>query len=260
MTNPAGLFIWVDLATPDPGAAAAFYEAVLGWSAEQSSPDPEMPYWNLSHGDKVAAGMGRLSEEQVAKGMPSVWTSYIKVDDCDAAVARATELGGSVIMRAMQIFDVGKMAMLADPTGAAFAVWESGTFDGADHFNDPGFFSWNELATRDVLVATAFYQGLFGWDLEEFPMGEDGGIYTVWKIGDRENGAMYDATAMLPPEVPSHWSVYLSVADCDDAAAKIKEAGGTLIQEPFDMQEGRKAVAQDPFGAAFMLIQMPSGS
>ena len=259
MANPAGLFIWVDVATPDPEAAAAFYGAVLGWTAEPSSPDSEMPYWYFSNAGSVAAGMGRLSEEQVARGVQPTWTSYIKVDDCDATVAKATELGGSPVMPPMQILENGRMAMLADPAGAVFAVWESGTFDGADQFNTPGFFSWNELATRDVPAATAFYQELFGWGLEELPMGEDG-VYALWKLGDRENGAVFDATALLPPEVPSHWSVYLSVADCDDAAARIKEAGGTMIQEPFDMQEGRKAIARDPFGATFMLIQMPSAS
>ncbi|NQV06424.1 VOC family protein [bacterium] len=257
MAHPAGLFIWVDVAVPDPEAAADFYKSVLGWDAASVSPDPDMGYWNFTLGGKVAAGMGKLSEEQVARGIPPMWSSYIKVDDCEATAAKAAELGGTVMMPPMQIFTSGKMAYLMDPTGAAFAIWESGDFDGSDEFNSPGFFSWNELATRDTAAALEFYTALFGWESESMPMGEGGAVYTMFKVGDRNNGGMYDA-AMLPSEVPAHWGVYFTVEDVDAAAAAVKANGGMVMQEPFDMMVGRMAVVADSQGALFNVFSGPT--
>jgi predicted enzyme related to lactoylglutathione lyase len=260
MAHPNGLFSWVDAALPDPAAGADFYKAVFGWEAEQVSPDESSKYWFFKKEGKVAAGMGQLSEEQQAQGTPPMWTSYVYVEDIDATVAKAKDLGGTILMEPMQIFTTGRMAYLMDPTGAAFALWEPGDFHGAGEFNSPGFFSWNELSTRDIGTALKFYTELFGWTADPQDMGE-GGTYYVMTIGDRANGGMFDATPVLPDEVPAHWGVYFTVDDCDASAEAVEAAGGTVVSEPMDLPGvGRMAVCLDSQGAPFTVMQMePQG-
>lgn len=255
MAHPHGLFTWVDVASPNPEAAAAFYQAVFGWEAEQASPDESMPYWMFSRDGRTAAGMGPLSEEQLAQGIPPAWNSYVNVDDVAATATKAEELGGAVIMQPMQIFTSGKMAIIADPAGATFALWQAGDHTGAEEFNTPGFLCWNELATRDLEGATQFYGDLFGWTSETSDMG-NGSLYTSFSVGDRVNAGAYDATSVLPNEVPPHWAVYFTVEDCNEAVAAVGEAGGTVVREPFDTPVGPVAVCTDPFGAYFMVIAL----
>jgi predicted enzyme related to lactoylglutathione lyase len=148
------------------------------------------------------------------------------------------------------------MAYLTDPTGAAIALWEAADHEGADEFNEAGFLCWNELATRDVAAATQFYTALFGWTAETQDMG-GGAQYTVVNVGDRSNGGIYDASAMLPESVPAHWAVYLTVDDCDAAVAAVTANGGTVLREPFDVGDvGRMAACTDPQGAFFMVMSL----
>jgi predicted enzyme related to lactoylglutathione lyase len=256
MKYPHGLFTWTDVALPDPQAGGAFYAAVFGWDVEDVSPEPGSPYWFFRKDGKVAAGMGPLTKEQQDQGVPPMWTSYVKVDDVEATVARTRELGGTILVEPMQIFTSGKMAYIQDPNGAALALWEAGDHEGADEFNKAGFLCWNELATRNVAAATEFYTALFGWTAQTQDMG--GGMeYTVVSVGDRSNGGIYDAAAMLPESVPAHWAVYLTVDDCDAAAAAVTANGGTLLREPWDVGGvGRMAACADPQGAYFMLMAM----
>ena len=254
MTHPNGLFTWSDVALPDPKAGAEFYGALFGWKAEQGSPEESMPYWMLTKDGKTVAGMGGLSEEQQGQGISPMWSSYINVTDIDATVALAKEAGADVVMEPMQIFDSGKMAYLIDPAGAAVGLWQAGTHAGADEFNTTGFMCWNELATRDVAGAIAFYTKVFGWTADTQEMGD--GSYTTFKVGDRPNGGAYDASRMLPEGVPANWSVYFTVDDCDAAVAKIKELGGALNMGPFDTPVGRTAAVADPQGANFIVIEM----
>jgi predicted enzyme related to lactoylglutathione lyase len=256
MKYPHGLFTWTDVALSDPKAGGAFYAAVFGWDVEDVSPEPGSPYWFFTKADKVAAGMGTLTKEQQDQGVPPMWTSYVNVKDVAATVAKAKGLGATILMEPMQIFTSGKMAYLMDPTGAAVALWEAGDHEGAEEFNAPGFLCWNELATRDVAAATEFYAALFGWSAQTQDMG--GGMeYTVVGVGDRSNGGIYDASAVLPDSVPAHWTVYLTVEDCDAAAAAVAAEGGTLLQEPFDVRGvGRMAACADPQGATFMVLAL----
>lgn len=260
MSYPHGLFTWSDVALPDPESGGAFYAAVFGWEVEDVSPDPAGPYWFFRKNGKVAAGMGPLTTEQQEHGVPAMWTSYVSVDDVEAAVTRAKELGATVLMEPMQIFTSGKMAYLMDPVGAAVALWEAGDHAGADEFGKPGFLCWNELATRDVPAAAAFYAALFGWSAEAEDVG--GGMeYTMVKVGERSNGGIYDPTGILPDSTPAHWAVYFAVADCDATAAAVAANGGIVVRQPTDMGGiGRMAVCVDPQGASFMIIALAEPS
>jgi len=247
-----GTIGWADVAAPDTAVAENFYREVFGWEA-QTIPSESMPYTMFSLGGKLVAGMGVLSAEAQAAGQPSVWSSYVIVDDADATFAKAVELGATVIVEPMQIMDAGRMFFVTDPVGAAIGFWQSGTHDGAELFNVPNTMGWNDLACRDVDAAVAFYTALLGWSASEMDMG-DGNMYTMFYVGERMNGGTWDISGSLPDEVPAHWGTWFNVPDTDAVAAKIGALGGSVLQPPTDSPQGRMAVVADPAGATFGII------
>lgn len=259
MAHPDTMFGWADLATPDLEAATGFYGAVMGWEAvEFPSPEGMAPYVFLVRDEKTAAGMGLLSKEQQAAGVLPAWSSYVAVDDVDAVVERAIGLGGDVMMPPMDVMRAGRMAFLIDPTGASFGLWQAYEHKGADAFNEPGFMTWNELATRDSTAATDFYTGLFGWDAEV--QDHDGFVYTTFVRNGRPNGGVFDMTPYAPVEVPPHWAVYFAVDDTDEAVRIAEDLGATVARRPTESEFGRMAVLLDPQGAMFEIITLTRGA
>jgi predicted enzyme related to lactoylglutathione lyase len=243
---------WVDLATPDIDKAAAFYEALLGWEAGEMPNSAEMGgYRRASHSGADVAGMMPLMQE----GQPTAWSMYVSVEDADATAAKVKENGGQVLAEPMDVMDLGRMAVFMDSTGAAFGIWQPGTFAGAAKVNEPGGIAWNELGTRDVAGAKQFYGAVFGWDFEEEDMGEMG-TYTTIKAGGETVAGMADITGRVPDEVPNHWMNYFAVEDADAAVEQIKSSGGEVGFGPIDIPPGRFAIATDPLGAAFAVIKM----
>lgn len=245
-----GTFGWVDLMSPDPEDAAEFYEKVFGWDARPA--EGGMPYTMFYADGKNVAGMGKLTEEMAESGMPSVWASYIIVDNVDKVHTKAIELGATSVMGVMQVADTGRMAVIIDPVGAAVGLWESGTHDGAEVFNLPGALTWNELQCFDVKTAESFYSKLLGWMTETNSFGEMD--YTVIMNNGRANGGMMDVTGMAPDGVPAYWAAYFITGDCDAAVEAAKANGGTVVMGPMDSEVGRMAAIVDPFGAVFTVL------
>ncbi len=243
---------WVDLGSPDVDAAAGFYSALFGWEVREAE-DPEQTggYRMAELGGKPVAGLMPLMQE----GQPPAWTTYVSVEDADATVEKAREAGGAVFAEPMDVLDLGRMAILADPTGAVFGIWQPRSFPGAGLVNEPGAFNWNEINTRDPEAATAFYTAVFGWTAEDQDMGEMG-TYTVWKLGEDMMGGMLDMRGRAPDEVPPHWLVYFAVDDTDASVEKVKELSGGVAFGPIDIPAGRFAVVHDPHGAMFAVIKM----
>jgi uncharacterized protein len=246
---------WVELSTPDADAAAAFYGALMGWSAVSPGPVGETGGYRLfqQDGSSVAGLMGHTGE-----GLPTAWATYISVADADETAERVKAAGGSVIVEPMDVMDLGRMAFFADPAGAAFGVWQPRTFAGADLVNTPNSVCWNEVLTRDGASGRAFYPAVFGWsagrpDFEGAPES-----YVVWEVDGRPVGGMMEMGGQWPAEVPSHWAVCFAVADCDATVARARELGAAVPFEPMDMQIGRFAGLVDPQGASFMVMQMQS--
>lgn len=243
---------WVDLGSPDINAAVEFYGALLGWDVHEAG-DPEQTggYRMAYLGDKSVAGMMPLMQE----GQPPAWTTYVSVEDADATAAAVKGAGGSVIAEPMDVLDVGRMAVFADPAGAVFAIWQPRAHPGAGLVNEAGALCWNELNTRDPDASRAFYGAVFGWEPNEHDMG-DTGTYVEWKIGEGSMGGMLDMRGRVPDEVPPHWLVYFAVDDTDAAVEKVKELGGGVAFGPVDIMAGRFAVVHDPQGAMFAVIKM----
>ncbi len=247
-----GTIGWADVAVPDMAAGAAFYGGLFGWEARPEESD-SFPYTMFATDGKAVAGMGALSPEQIEAGQPPVWSTYVIVDDADAVFAKAVELGAIPIMEPMDVTDAGRMFFIFDPVGAAIGFWQSGTHDGAEVFNEPNAMTWNEIASRDVEGAVAFYSTLLGWDADA--MDFDGFPYTLLKVGDRSNGGAYDISGMVPDEVPAHWLTWFVVEDCEASARRVTELGGTIQRAPETSGVGVSAVVSDPFGATFGIIK-----
>jgi predicted enzyme related to lactoylglutathione lyase len=240
----AGTFSWVDIQTTDQDAAKAFYADLLGWEYEDLPAGEGIVYSMASVGGEHVAAISPAPAE-----IPAHWNSYVTVQSADDAAARAAALGATVLAEPFDVFTAGRMAALADPTGAAFLVWQPGDRIGAGRVNEPGCLSWNELATRDIYTAQDFYRNLFGWTYEDID--SDSGPYTVISNAGNMNGGVRALTAE-EADVPPHWLPYFAVEDTDAAAARVTELGGALLYGPVDLpMGGRIAVAADAEGASF---------
>jgi predicted enzyme related to lactoylglutathione lyase len=247
----AGTPSWVDHASKDIDASNSFYGALFGWEADDQGADMGNYTLMRKAGKTVAGNMPAMGE-----GQPSVWVTYISVEDADATVELAKNAGAMVFVEPMDVSDIGRMAVFADPAGAAIGVWQPKTFTGAELANESGAFAWNELNTRDLASSKAFYTKVFGWEPNDMDMG--GMTYTEWKLGDKPVAGMQSMPDMVPAEVPSHWLVYFAVDDTDATVAKATGLGASALVPPTDIPPGRFAVLADPEGAAFAVIRMQS--
>jgi predicted enzyme related to lactoylglutathione lyase len=243
-----GVPCWVDLGSPDIQKAADFYSALFGWECPEGTEETGF-YRVATLKGRPVAGLG----PQQNPG-PPVWASYVAVDDTDATVAKATENGGTVIVPAMDVMTLGRMAYIADPQGAVIGMWQAMDFPGAGIVNEPGSWGWNELLTTDTEAAKAFYGAVFGWG--ERTNGEPPMVYTEWQVGGRSVGGMMQKPPMLPAEVPPYWGVYFTVTDTDATVERVASLGGSTMTGPMDIEPGRMAVVADPDGAVFNVIAL----
>ena len=253
-----GQFCWSELSTTDTTAAKTFYTSLFGWGVEENEvPGADEPYRMFTIGDRYVGGAFRQMDEERAQGVPPHWNLYVSVDDADGYAKRAEAAGGSVIAPAFDVMDVGRMAVIADPTGAVVSLWQPGQHHGYGIVGEEGSVTWHELMTSDAGKAQAFYEEVFEWKGEEFPTPGDGGgaPYIVFKKGEVQvAGCMQNPPGM--ESIPPHWMLYYSVSDCDASAAKVKELGGQVYFGPEDIPSvGRFATCADPQGAAFSLLQ-----
>jgi uncharacterized protein len=244
-----GSFCWAELATTDDASAKKFYTALFGWGSEDSPAGPDMIYTTLKKNGKSVGALYKMRPEQ--KGMPPNWMTYVTVVSADEAAKKAKELGGKLLMEPFDVMDIGRMAVVQDPQGASFSLWQPKKHIGAEVINEPGALCWAELDTRDTESAKRFYTGLFGWGT---------------KVSDayielQQGGTSMGGIMKIPEEwgpVPSNWLVYFAVADCDATAKKTGELGGGTIVPPTDIPGmGRFSVQRDPQGAVFAIYRMP---
>jgi uncharacterized protein len=240
---------WTDLATPDLDAARRFYPDLFGWTLRVATRPEAAGYTTFLRDGLAVAGAG----PPATPGQVPIWSTYIAADDADNVAARVAAAGGQVVVEPFDVFDLGRMAVLADPAGAAFCVWQPMAMTGAELFNAPGSMSWNELTTPDPEGAKVFYELVFGWQPEEQVTGSV--VYTGWRCGDRiVAGMMPPLGDGFPADLPAYWGVYFAVEDADRTAARTTELGGTVLVPPRDVVQGRLAALRDPQGALFSII------
>ena len=243
-----GTFSWADLATTDPDAAKRFYGNLFGWAAVDFPIDENTTYSMMQIDGKDVAAISPQPEQQRDAGVPPLWNSYVTVDSADAAADRAQKLGATVHAPAFDVMDVGRMAVIQDPQGAHFMVWEPKQHIGASLVNAPGALTWNELASVDPEASADFYGELFGWKAEPFE-GTPMKYLGIQNSEGHGNGGIRDTME----NEPTYWLVYFGTADIDGDAAKAAELGATVLAPPMDIGVGKIAVLQDPQGAVFAL-------
>jgi len=268
-----GVPCWVDTTQPDPDAALPFYGGLFGWEFENVMPE------GSDDGKYVIGrirGGGAAAVASIPAGAPPMarWNTYVWVDSADETAAKARDAGGAVAMEPFDVMDFGRMAVLADPEGAVFCVWEAKDHKGAGVVNEHGSLNFNGLATRDLDAAKAFYGAVFGWTTLA-SAGDS--MWTLPGYGDHleesspglrqqmtEMGApegFIDVVAAITPvaedepDTPAHWSVTFAVDDADATAAKARQLGGEVVAGPFDAPWTRLAVIRDPQGATFIAGQ-----
>ena len=164
-----GRFCWVELSTSDGPAAKKFYTTLFGWSFVDNPMGDAGVYTMLQKNGKDVGALYQMGPEQ--KGIPPNWGSYVAVENANDAAAHAKELGATVMLEPFDVMEHGRMAVLQDPAGAVFSLWEPKSHIGARVVNEPGSFCWNELYTTDPSRAAEFYMGLFGWTKDSKPHG-----------------------------------------------------------------------------------------
>ncbi|MDP9075180.1 MAG: VOC family protein [Actinomycetota bacterium] len=249
-TAPVGAPCWVDLMTSDTERSRAFYTELFGWTA--SEPTEEFGgYFNFSKDGALVAGcMG----SEPGSGQPDVWSVYLATDDARKTLEVAAANGGKVMVEAMDVADLGTMAYVGDPGGAAVGVWQPGRHKGFGILGESGAPSWFELHTNDFESVVAFYRQVFRWDTHPAMDTPEFRYTTLGKDRDALAGVM--DSSVFGEHLPSRWWIYFGVDDTDAALAKIVELGGKVLRPAEDTPYGRLAEAADPTGAAFKLIHM----
>lgn len=248
-----GTNVWYDLMTPDMEASRRFYTETIGWRTEPwKDGDPKMPYTMWLLGEAPIGGLMPLPEEAKKMGAPPSWVAYTTVANVDETVKKIVSLGGRVNKAAFDVPKVGRMAFVADPQGAGFAVFSPAGEDmPALNREQHGVFSWAELNTTDADAAWGFYEKIFGWKAKgSMDMGPGGKYQMFQDPTETTRGGMSNAAKAM--KLPPHWLHYVTVDDMTSALDRIKQKGGKVMNGPMDIP-GDDVIAQcvDPQGAFF---------
>lgn len=249
MQHQTGKFCWNDLATTDLQAASKFYEGLLHWQSAESKTADGRPYRVEKASGKDVGGIYALRPEHK---MPQ-WMPYVAVEDADRIASKAQTLGAKILKEPFDLGKDGRMALIQDPVGALFGLWQPKNYPGAQASESPGTAVWNELLTLSPEVAIPFYTQLFGWSTEKQLFGSQ--EYVSFKMGDQHVGGLIKP-AQKWGQVPAHWMTYFQVEDCYFSTNLAKKLGATILAEPIAMAGvGIFSVIKDPQGAAIGLIK-----
>jgi hypothetical protein len=246
---PNGTFCWVDLGTNDAAGAKAFYGGLLGWEFDDRPGGGEETYTLCRLRGRDVAG---IHPHDPDKGIG--WASSVAVDDLEATTTRARDLGAALLAEPFDVAGAGRTAVLRDPAGAVVSLWQADGHAGAELVNEDGTWTWNELVSGDLAAGRDFYVELFGWSASDAP-----GAFprTTFTLGELLVGGGH---APAPGEDPTpRWSIAFWVPDADEAAARAKELGGTVLLPPMDIPVGRFTILADPQGASFSASAVPGG-
>lgn len=246
-----GAFVWYELTTADPHAAAAFYGEVMGWRFAAQPEVDGITYLLGSLHDRPLVGVMSFPPDMPAPGIAR-WWGYVLVDDVDASAGDLAAAGGAVRRAPADIPGVGRFAVVADPQGHGFMLF-SGAGEAPPElpYMTPGTVGWHELAAREWEPAFAFYAGLFGWEQDQAMAMPGDATYQILRIGGAATGAMMDAQDGQEPG----WRYYFAVEDIDAALARVEAAGGAVLMGPVEVPGPVWIIlATDPQGVAFALV------
>jgi predicted enzyme related to lactoylglutathione lyase len=244
----AGEPCWLDLVTSKPEAAIDFYGGLFGWTVEPT-PQQHGDYRNFIKDGRRVAGLANSAND-----LDDGWLVYLAVPDTDATAAAVRDAGGTVLV-SREFPGLGRMLVARDATGAQVGAWQSGDHPGFGLAREPGTPVWQELHARDYAAAVDFYERAFGWQTSVLGDGEELRFTTLGEGADAAAGIM-DAGATLPEIAPSSWMAYFGVDDANDAAVRVTELGGAMLEAIEDTPYGRMAQAADSSGNLFSIMQV----
>src|SRR4051794_34322868 len=243
-----GTFSWADLSTTDQDAAKEFYSGLFGWEADDLPVGDGAVYSMMRRDGHSMAAISTQPDQQRDAGVPPMWNSYVTVESADDAAARASSLGATVHAGPFDVMQAGRMAVIQDPQGAFFMVWEPRENIGAEFVNGLGALSWSELSSPDVDASATFYGDMFGWTTQEYEGTPQ--RYLVVMNDGRGNGGI---TGMGNSPAPPHWLVYFGIDDIAAGLERVRSLGGSVMAGPMDIGIAKIGVVQDPQGAILAL-------
>jgi uncharacterized protein len=250
-----GTFCWPELATTNQDAAKAFYAPLFGWTFRDTPIGDAGVYTIFQLAGRDSAALYTMQPDMMKQGVPPHWGAYVAVASADAAAAKAKQLGATVVVEPFDVMEHGRMAVLQDPIGATFCVWEAKKHPGVGVMGEPGSLNWTQLNARQTGPAKAFYTQLFGWTSQDDPMPQGGGDYTTLLLNGTPMGGIMPMPKEVPAQAPSHWLTYFGTRDVDGTVAMAASLGGKTMVPATDIPGmGRFAVLADPQGAVFALI------
>jgi len=252
----AGTPCWVDLFSSDVAKSKYFYTNLFGWTATEDAAEFGGYANFLSDGHLVAGVMGGNTSHSP---QGDSWNTYLSSVDIGATLAASVKHGATIVVPAKVIGELGSMAVMIDPVGAEIGVWQAGTHTGFGKFNEGSSVVWDEMHTRDINRSTDFYSSVFGWSIGKLHDTDELRYYTGQVDGISVAGIM-DTAGFLPADVPSHWSVYFSVANADQTVRAATDLGASIVQPAQDTPFGRIAELTDSTGAMFKLHQLLANS
>ena len=250
MIDQFGHFVWYELLTTDRPSAAAFYAEVVGWAVKDAS-NAELAYTLLTAGDAPVVGLMDLPEEGVRMGATPRWLGYVAVDDMDARAAQIRRLGGAILVSPTDS-NIGRIAVVADPQGATFALVTGLTYGGSQpgRSDQPGRVGWHELLAEDRRKVFPFYGELLGWQ-QASTEADPASVYELFSAAGQTIGGML---TKLPSVSQACWLHYFNVDDVGASARRVNAGGGRVLQGPVELPDGCWIVrCVDPQGALFAL-------
>jgi predicted enzyme related to lactoylglutathione lyase len=236
-----GMPIWVDVSVETPEQhhdLRAFLSALFDWTWNLGG--PEMGYYSIAlHDEAPVYGLGQN------EGARGVATTYFSTSSIDSAVAQAVELGANVTMPVMPVMELGTMALLVDPTGALFGLWQPGTFAGFGVAYEPNAPGWFDHVSNDPDAASDFYTGLTGHQVSS----PDASMKIL------QNGEQWFASIShsAPSEVPQWKPIYVV-----DSLERIRETvprhGGAIVIDEMPVPGSAICVFSEPVNGNLMTV------
>jgi uncharacterized protein len=248
----AGKMVWADLVTPDLAAAEKFYGGLFGWTFQP------VRAGGVNYAVVMLDGrpIGGLVEKTIPAGQQQqpAWLTFLAATDVDNVKKVAVSHGAKVLADIKSYPMRGRQIVLSDPEGAVFALLASSTGDTPDYLPANGDWIWSSLHAKDAGAEAAFYQNLLGYDVFDLP--SDDGLEHLILSTDNYARASANDLARGAARRRSHWLNFVRVENAAEAAAKVVALGGRILVEPrVDRHGGMLAVAADPAGAPFGLME-----
>ncbi|MFI1864505.1 VOC family protein [Streptomyces jumonjinensis] len=243
---------WVSLMVHGLDAIQIFYGELFGW---EFRPGPRQlgPYVRAFLHGKEVGGLGRLPVE---RHLPVAWTPYLSTDDADATTETIRSSGGTVGVGPINASNACRMAIVSDPSGAIFGLWQPAAHGGIAPPGSPGTPVWHELVTFETTAMGKFYETVFGYQVETVKNGDSGGTdRSSLRLSGQAVAELHGVGRALPPDRGPHWMTYFEVADADEAAQRVTALGGRVLRPPSDGPRGRVATVADPEGGVFTVIR-----